>query len=47
MVASGLATVASSGGAAVPEPTSLGLIGLGAAGLLGGRRRRRSARAAD
>jgi hypothetical protein len=30
-------------GAAVPEPTSLGLIGIGAIGLLSGRRRRRNA----
>jgi hypothetical protein len=29
--------------AAVPEPTSLGLIGLAAGALLGGRRRRRTA----
>jgi len=40
MVASSLASVASSGSAAVPEPTSLGLIGLGAVGLLGRRRRK-------
>ena len=39
MVASSLATVAS-GSSAVPEPTSLGLLGIGAAGLFGRRRRR-------
>jgi len=39
MVAGTLATVAT-GGAAVPEPTALGLLGIGAAGLFGGRRRR-------
>jgi hypothetical protein len=41
MVASSLASVATvSSSAAVPEPASLGLIGLGAVGLLGRRRRR-------
>src|SRR5206468_302387 len=37
MVASSLASV---GGSAVPEPTSLGLVGVGAAALLARRRRR-------
>jgi len=41
MVASSMATVASSGSAAVPEPASFGLLGLSALGLMSGRRRRR------
>jgi len=41
-VASSLATIAT-GSSAVPEPTSLGLLAVGAIGLLGGRRRRRQA----
>jgi hypothetical protein len=43
MVADSLATVAS-GSAAVPEPTSLGLLGIGAGMILGRRRRRSSGR---
>ncbi len=41
MVANSMATVASSGTAAVPEPATFGLLGVGALGLLSGRRRRR------
>jgi hypothetical protein len=40
MVAASAATVATTGSAAVPEPASVGLIGLGAIGLLARRRRR-------
>jgi hypothetical protein len=40
MVASSLASVAASGSSAVPEPTALGLLGIGAASLLGRRRRK-------
>jgi hypothetical protein len=36
------ADMAAAFAAAVPEPTSLGLLGLGAAAVLGGRRRRRA-----